>query len=91
MRSLLIPGVLLAVLVALHVQLWVGRGSLPNIAGLTAELQAQQEANRQAQARNERLTNEVRDLRDGLDMVEERARSELGLVKPNEIFVQITR
>ncbi len=91
MRSLLIPAVLLAVLVALHAQLWVGRGSLPNIAAWNAQLEAQNAANRDAQSRNERLANEVKDLSDGLDMVEERARTELGLVKPNEIFVQITR
>ena len=44
--------------------------------------------NLQAQSENERLASEVRDLKEGLDMVEEKARSELGMVKPNEIFVQ---
>jgi cell division protein FtsB len=46
--------------------------------------------NQQAQAENERLASEVRDLKEGLDMVEEKARSELGMVKPNEIFVQFS-
>jgi cell division protein FtsB len=40
---------------------------------------------------NERLESEVRDLKEGLDMVEEKARGELGMVKPNEIFVQIAK
>ena len=44
----------------------------------------------QAHRANDRLAVEVRDLQEGLDMVEEKARSELGMVKPNEIFVQFT-
>jgi cell division protein FtsB len=46
--------------------------------------------NVQAQASNDQLAAEVKDLQEGLEMVEEKARSELGMVKPNEIFVQIT-
>ena len=48
------------------------------------------EANTRASQANERLESEVRDLQEGLEMVEERARAELGMVKPNEVFVQIT-
>jgi cell division protein FtsB len=44
-----------------------------------------------AQAENERLAAEVRDLKEGLEMVEEKARGELGMVKPNEIFVQYSK
>lgn len=47
--------------------------------------------NAQAQVSNEQLAAEVRDLREGLEMVEEKARMELGMVKPNEIFVQIAK
>ena len=43
------------------------------------------------QAKNNQLAAEVRDLKEGLEMVEEKARSELGMVKPNEIFVQFTK
>jgi len=50
----------------------------------------QKAANAQAQQANERLTSEVHDLKEGLDMVEEKARSELGMVRPNEIYVQFT-
>ncbi|HAJ11505.1 MAG TPA: septation ring formation regulator EzrA, partial [Comamonadaceae bacterium] len=56
---------------------------------LKRELATVEAANREAQARNERLASEVQDLQEGLDMVEELARRELGMVKPNEIFVQV--
>jgi cell division protein FtsB len=55
------------------------------------QLTAQELANREAQQRNDQLVSEVRDLQEGLDMVEELARAELGMVKPNEIFVQIAQ
>ena len=48
-----------------------------------------EQGNQEAKLRNEQLGNEVRDLQEGLDMVEELARQDLGMVKPNEIFVQI--
>jgi cell division protein FtsB len=52
-------------------------------------LHAQQQANDAARARNQRLAAEVNDLKEGLEMVEEKARSELGMVKPDEILVQL--
>ena len=85
----LIPLLLLGILLILHAQLWLGRGSVPQVAALKRELATVEAANREAQARNERLTSEVEDLQQGLDMVEELARRELGMVKPNEIFVQV--
>ena len=54
-------------------------------------LDAQRAKNAQGQAINDQLEAEVRDLKEGLEMVEEKARNELGMVKPNEIFVQITK
>jgi cell division protein FtsB len=78
-------------LLVLHAQLWFGRGSVPNVARLQSRLEAQNDKNAAAQLRNEQLASEVRDLKEGLEMVEEKARSELGMVKPNEIFVQITQ
>jgi cell division protein FtsB len=85
-----VPAALIALLVILHAQLWLGRGSLPNVAHLTQQLSSQKELNQQAQLANDRLAAEVRDLQEGLEMVEEKARMELGMVKPNEIYVQIT-
>ncbi|HEY0885415.1 MAG TPA: septum formation initiator family protein, partial [Ramlibacter sp.] len=61
------------------------------VAGLQRELEAQKAANAQAHQANERLASEVRDLKEGQEMIEERARAELGMVKPNEIYVQIAR
>ena len=51
----------------------------------------QQAKNIKSQARNDQRAAEVRDLKEGLEMVEEKARSELGMVKPNEIFVQVNK
>jgi cell division protein FtsB len=86
----LIPFLLLGLLLAFHAQIWLGRGSVPQVAELKRELATIEAANRDAKARNERLISEVQDLQEGLDMVEELARQELGMVKPNEIFVQVT-
>ena len=83
--------VLLLLLGVLHAQLWLGRGSVTQVNALRQQLAAQTLANNQAQLRNDQLTNEVRDLQEGQDMVEEMARYELGMVKPNEVFVQIAQ
>ena len=55
------------------------------------QLEAQNLQNQKAHLANDRLMAEVRDLKEGLEMVEEKARQELGMVKPNEIYVQINR
>ena len=81
--------VLIALLVVLQAQLWFGRGSLPDVMRLRQQLKEQKQHNQAAQLANERLGAELNDLKDGLEMVEERARAEIGMVKPNEIFVQI--
>lgn len=86
-----VPFVLIVVLVVLHAQMWVGRGSLPNVAALQRKLDAQLATNNQARLVNDQLSSEVADLKAGLGMVEEKARLELGMVKPNEIFVQVNR
>jgi cell division protein FtsB len=88
MTKRLVTAVLLLLLLALQAQLWFGRGSLPNVQQMKDKLGEMSGQNQKAQAENDRLASEVRDLKEGLDMVEEKARSELGMVKPNEIFVQ---
>ncbi|CAN5170332.1 hypothetical protein BH11PSE10_BH11PSE10_12700 [soil metagenome] len=83
-------GILLAAfLVAIQAQLWLGKGGLPRGVQLRSELAAAEASNEQARARNAQLQAELRDLREGLEMVEEKARFELGMVKPDEIFVQV--
>lgn len=91
MGNRLVPIVLVILLLVLQGQLWFGRGSLPHVADLEQQLQQQQMANQQARRSNEQLNAEVNDLKEGLNMVEERARHELGMVKPNEIYVQIAK
>jgi len=87
----LIPAILIALLALFHAQLWIGRGSIASVREMQQRLDEQLAENSQAQARNDQLAAEVRDLKEGLEMVEEKARSELGMVKPNEIFVQIIK
>jgi cell division protein FtsB len=91
MGSRVVPAILITLLVVLHAQLWFGRGSVPNVARLAAELDEQKLKNTQAQLVNDQLAAEVQDLKEGLEMVEEKARLELGMVKPNEIYVQIAK
>ena len=91
MGNRLVLAALTALLVILHAQLWFGRGSLPAVARMTQQLDAQKLGNQSAKLANERLEAEVRDLKEGLEMVEEKARQELGMVKPNEIYVQINK
>ena len=84
------PIILTGLLVVVQGDLWLGKGNLPYVMGLQKQLDAQRAANVQARERNARLAAEVSDLKDGLEMVEEKARAELGMVRPNEILVQVT-
>ena len=86
-----VPIVLVALLVILQGQLWLGRGGVPTVAELERELAQQKATNEEARRKIEQLSAEVNDLKEGLNMVEERARHELGMVKPNEIYVQIAK
>jgi cell division protein FtsB len=70
--------------------LWLGRDNMPQVMSLRTQLSAQQLANDAARQRNARTLAEVSDLKEGLEMVEEKARSELGMLKPDEILVQVT-
>ncbi|MHA7599778.1 cell division protein FtsB [Alicycliphilus sp. T452] len=91
MATRIVPFVLLLLLVAIHAQLWTGRGSVGNVQELRQQIAAQQAANARARLVNERLAAEVNDLKGGLEMVEEKARGELGMVKQGEIYVQVVR
>lgn len=89
MRLLVV--VLAALLVLVQADLWFGKTGLPTTMGLQSQLDEQRAANDAARVRNDRLAAEVSDLKEGLEMVEEKARAELGMVRPNEILVQITK
>ena len=80
---------LAALLVMVQAELWLGKSGVPRVMELQARLDEQQAANTAAARRNQQLDAEVRDLKEGLEMVEEKARRELGMVKPDEILVQI--
>ena len=80
--------ILLLLLGVVQFQLWLGDGGLPQVRRLQAQLAAQQQRNATQKQANDRLVAEVQDLRQGLEMVEERARADLGMVKPDEILVQ---
>jgi cell division protein FtsB len=82
--------VLALLIAAVHGELWFGSSGVPHTMGLRAELQAQQQRNTDAREHNARLAAEVEDLKEGLEMVEERARSELGMLRPDELMVQVT-
>jgi cell division protein FtsB len=90
MGNRFVPAILVALLLLFHAQLWTGRGSLPNVREMQTQLDEQLAKNTLRQASNDLLAAEIKDLQEGLEMVEEKARSELGMVKPNEMFVQIT-
>ena len=85
-----VPAILVLLLALFHAQLWMGRGSIPHVREMQQRLHQQRAKNTLAQASNDQMAAEIKDLQEGLEMVEEKARSELGMVKPNEMFVQIT-
>jgi cell division protein FtsB len=87
----LVPAILIALLLIVQAQLWFGRGSVRSVAAMQQKLDAQKAANAKSQQANEQLASEVRDLKEGLETVEEKARTDLGMVKPNEIYVQIAK
>ncbi|MDD2809823.1 septum formation initiator family protein [Rhodoferax sp.] len=91
MSRFAVPVTLVALLVILHGQLWLGRGSVSNVAELRSKLNTQLLKNEQINADNKRLLTEINDLKGGLSMIEEKARMELGMIKANEIYIQIAR
>ena len=80
---------LLALLVLLQYPLWVGKGGWLRVWEADRQLQQQRENNQPLEVRNAGLDAEVRDLKQGYDAIEERARFELGMIKNDEVFVQI--
>ena len=91
MDNRLLPADLIALLLILQGQIWLGKGSVPTVIELEHKIQEQNELNAKAKRINGQLNSEVNDLKEGLNTVEERARHELGMVKANEIFVQIEK
>ena len=85
----LLIGILALLFVLLQYRLWVGEGSLAEVNNLRHEIEHQRNELERLRARNRSLQAEVDDLREGMAAIEERARNELGMVKPGEIFYQV--
>jgi cell division protein FtsB len=80
---------LILILAALQYRLWVGEGSLADLHSIKREIALQQAEIARLNVRNQELQAEVQDLGAGVEAAEERARSELGMIKPGEIFIQV--
>jgi cell division protein FtsB len=81
--------ILISLLLLLQFRLWVGDGGIPEVLHLEQELDAAKQEQAQLEERNNELHAEVSDLKQGLDAIEERARSELGMIGKDETFYQI--
>ncbi|HET6397449.1 MAG TPA: cell division protein FtsB [Pseudoxanthomonas sp.] len=73
----------------LQYRLWFGAGSAGEVSALQAQVEHQRRENGGLKERNAALAAEVRDLKEGVDAVEERARSELGMIRPGEVFYRV--
>src|SRR5947208_17065701 len=81
--------ILLILLIALELRLWTGDGGMREVWRLEQRLEEQKKENARLKQRNDALAAEVQDLKTGREAIEERARSELGLIKPGEVFYQV--
>ncbi|MEN3293021.1 MAG: cell division protein FtsB [Burkholderiales bacterium] len=80
---------LAALLLLVQYPLWLGKGGWLRVWDLDNQVTAAQKKNEELRARNAKLNSEVRDLTEGTEAVEERARYELGMIKEGEVFIQI--
>jgi cell division protein FtsB len=91
MAARLVCALLLALIAALQYGLWVGKGGWPRVWEIDRKLEQQRALNARLGARNGALDAEVRDLKEGLGAIEERARNELGMIRNDEIFFQVLK
>jgi cell division protein FtsB len=87
----LITLALAALLLLIQYPLWLGKGGWLTLADLENQVAASHAKTEQLKARNAKLESEVNDLKNGTEAIEERARYELGMIKQNEIFVQVLK
>ena len=85
----ILAGVFAALIVAIQYPLWLGKGGWLRVWDVDRQLDTQQEKNASLEMRNNALAAEVKDLKQGHEAIEERARYELGMVKNDEVFFQI--
>jgi cell division protein FtsB len=84
-----VNGILLVLLLIMLWTHWFGTGGANDLKEKQILYKLQLEKNKKLQLRNEKLTAEVEDLKHGLEAIEERARSEMGMIKADEIFIQV--
>jgi cell division protein FtsB len=84
-----LTGIFLFLLLLLQYSLWFGNGGLLRVWQLNQAVEAQRVENVRLKGRNDALEAEVRDLKQGLEAIEERARSDLGMIKRGETFFQV--
>ncbi len=84
-----ISAILIVLLLILQYKLWVGQGSFAEVSRLEQAIEKQRANNARLRERNAALDAEVQDLKKGVEAIEERARSELGMIKQDETFFQI--
>lgn len=80
---------LVILIAAIQTPLWFGKGGWLRVWEIDRQLETQRQSNEQLRARNAALDAEVRDLKTGYDAIEERARSELGMIRQDEVFFQV--
>jgi cell division protein FtsB len=85
----ILGGVLVALILAIQYPLWLGKGGWLRVWDVDRQLAAQNAKNERLEVRNGGLAAEVKDLKQGSDAIEERARYELGMVKSDEVFFQV--
>ena len=81
--------ILIILFVMLQHKIWVADGGMPDVYRIGKEVEQQKRTNTKLEERNQALEAEVRDLKQGMEAVEERARSELGMIREDEIFYQV--
>ena len=85
----ILAGIFVALIVALQYPIWLGKGGWLRVRELDRQVEAQKKTNEARAARNAALDADVRDLKQGFDAIEERARSELGMIRGDEVFFQL--
>ena len=85
----ILAGVLGALILLIQYPLWLGKGGWLRAADMDRQVSAQRAKNTQLETRNAALEAEVRDLKQGTEAIEERARYELGMVRGDEVFFQV--
>lgn len=85
----ILAGLFVVLILALQYPIWLGRGGWLRVHELDRQVQAQKKANDALALRNAALDADVRDLKQGYEAIEERARSELGMIRSDEVFFQL--